>query len=258
MAANPGVYTGMELRAIVASGTRTSFPFGRIPRLHRGPGAFPRGLRFQLLPLFLLLAPERLIFLLHLLDASSAASRASCRLRGPTWLLPLKGTGLQRPARWRSAVLGPERCTTVAASASRDSHVLAPGVPPRPRLRTPRPPPWAGSLDVLCKCSRPKRGLSGWLLSSARFQRPCALWPGSALLPAAEAEPVVEARALRRLMAGGTVSTVWALYVIQTLRPWAPARTHWLESLFSVLSGCTPTSDLAGSRGNSVCDLLGT
>lgn len=142
MAANPGVYTGRELRAIVAWGTRTSFPFGRISRLHRGPGAFPRGLRFQLLPLFLLLAPERLIFLLHLLDASSAASRASCRLSGPTWLLPLKGIGLQRPARWRSAVLGPERCTTVAASASRDSCVLAPGVPPAP------PPPHAATTAL--------------------------------------------------------------------------------------------------------------
>lgn len=166
MAANPGVYTGMELRAIVASGTRTSFPFGRIPRLHLGPGAFPRGLRFQLLPLFLLLAPERLIFLLHLLDASSAASRASCRLRGPTWLLPLKGTGLQRPARWRSAVLGPERCTTVAASASRDSHVLAPGVPPRPRA------PASARRD-----HRP--GLGPWMFSASAVAPNGAFLAGS-------------------------------------------------------------------------------
>ena len=234
MAANPGVYTGMELRVIVASGTRPSFPFGQISQLHRG-GAFPRGLRFQLLPLFLLPVPKRLIFLLHLLLASSTASRASCRLRGPTWLPPLKGTRLQRTARWRLAGAG-----AVAASAWRDSSVLAPEGNAAPDMRVPprrtrragvphAPLPHAAAtalgcvpesfpvLGVLYKCSHPKRDLSGWqLLSLSAFSAfiHAVAWLRTPLLPAAEADSVIEAGVLRRLMAVGTVSTVQVLYVI--------------------------------------------
>lgn len=255
MAANPGVYTGRELRAIVASGTRTSFPFGRISRLHRGRGPFPEAFAFSSFPSSSCLRLKALSSSSTSSMLASAASRASCRLRGPTWLLPLKGTGLQRPARRCSAVLGqsaarpsppPPRVTAVSSPRE---------CPPRPRLRTPRPPPWAGFLDVLCKCSRPKRGLSGWLLSSASIR--AVAWIGT------------PSRGSSRSCRGGPRASppdgrwdrfhrLGAVCYTNTLRPWARARTHWLESLFSVLSGCTPTSDLAGSRGNSVCDLLGT
>ena len=226
-------YCGSESRRLHRNGTKghrrlrhkDQLPFW--PDFSTPPGAvaIPRGLRFQLLPLFLLLVPKRLIFLLHLLLASSTASRASCRLRGPTWLPPLKGTRLQRTARWRLAGAG-----AVAASAQRDGSVLAPEgnaapdarVFPHAPLHVLRPPPCAVSLRVSRSgCSlqvqSSKTGpfwlAAPFLSAFSAFIRAVA-WIGTPLLPAAEADPVVEAGAHRRPMAVGTVSTVRGLCVI--------------------------------------------